>query len=151
MTATNHALTGAFIGLVVSEPVLALPLAFASHFVMDAIPHFGAGKEDGKWVKSAKFAKLLIAETSVCFLIVLALVVMRPRHWLIAAICAFLAASPDFISIRKFVILKQNKKFRPNKLEALLKKIQWFEHPSGAVVEIVWLAAMLVCLGILIR
>jgi len=41
MTITNHILAGAIIGAVIKEPALALPIAFASHFVMDALPHFG--------------------------------------------------------------------------------------------------------------
>ena len=42
MTATNHALTGAIIGLVIGEPVLAIALAFASHFICDALPPVGS-------------------------------------------------------------------------------------------------------------
>ncbi len=41
MTGFNHAVTGALIAGAVGNPFLAIPLAFASHFVLDAIPHFG--------------------------------------------------------------------------------------------------------------
>ena len=42
MTATNHALTGAAIAtLGKATPICAIPLAFASHFVCDSLPHFG--------------------------------------------------------------------------------------------------------------
>src|SRR5438270_5495542 len=40
MTATNHAITGAAIALAVKKPELAIPLAFISHFALDAIPHY---------------------------------------------------------------------------------------------------------------
>jgi hypothetical protein len=40
MTLTNHLLTGAAIAKLLPSPV-AIPIAFASHFVLDALPHFG--------------------------------------------------------------------------------------------------------------
>lgn len=40
MISLNHVLVGTAIGLAVKQPALAAPLAFASHFVLDAIPHF---------------------------------------------------------------------------------------------------------------
>lgn len=40
MTGFNHALVDGLIGKYVPWP-LAIPLAFASHFVLDALPHYG--------------------------------------------------------------------------------------------------------------
>ena len=41
MVITNHVLAGSLIGIGIKEPTLAITLAFVSHFVMDALPHFG--------------------------------------------------------------------------------------------------------------
>ncbi|MFZ1324307.1 MAG: hypothetical protein WAQ57_04090 [Candidatus Saccharimonadales bacterium] len=41
MHTVNHAAAGAGIALAVRQPLLALPLALASHFVLDALPHYG--------------------------------------------------------------------------------------------------------------
>jgi hypothetical protein len=41
MTGFNHGMAGAVIALTVKQPVLAVPLAFLSHFATDMIPHFG--------------------------------------------------------------------------------------------------------------
>jgi hypothetical protein len=38
---TNHLLAGAAIAYAIDKPLPVLLLAFASHFVMDALPHFG--------------------------------------------------------------------------------------------------------------
>jgi len=38
---TSHVLAGAAIGAVVRRPALAVPLALASHFALDAVPHWG--------------------------------------------------------------------------------------------------------------
>ncbi|OGY25256.1 MAG: hypothetical protein A2864_01265 [Candidatus Woykebacteria bacterium RIFCSPHIGHO2_01_FULL_39_12] len=40
MLSTPHLLTGAAIVKLIPEPTIALPVAFASHFVLDAIPHW---------------------------------------------------------------------------------------------------------------
>lgn len=96
MTATNHALTGTAIGLLVGVPIFALPFAFASHFILDALPHYGAADRE-KAIKSKGFKRYLIIEATLCFLIVLTLAVIRPEHWLLASFCAFLAASLIYI------------------------------------------------------
>lgn len=43
MTATGHALIGALIAAKIGNPVLAVPIAIASHLVADAFPHWDAG------------------------------------------------------------------------------------------------------------
>src|ERR1700733_15135047 len=41
MLVTNHVLSGAAIGAAVRRPVPAFALGFASHFALDAAPHWG--------------------------------------------------------------------------------------------------------------
>ncbi len=43
MTATGHALIGTVIAAKVGNPILAIPIAIASHFLADAIPHWDTG------------------------------------------------------------------------------------------------------------
>ncbi len=43
MTATAHALIGASIAAKVVNPIFGIPLAIASHFVADLVPHWDAG------------------------------------------------------------------------------------------------------------
>lgn len=57
MIATNHALTGAAIAVVIKQPILAIPLAFVSHFICDAIPHFGV---DLKFNSRAMYVWLIL-------------------------------------------------------------------------------------------
>ncbi|HSX47109.1 MAG TPA: hypothetical protein VLF87_03935, partial [Patescibacteria group bacterium] len=138
MTATNHALTGAIIGLVVAQPALALPAALLSHFVLDTIPHFKTSVPDKIAYKTKAYRNYLIGEALLCFLLVLTLVIKQPFHWWVAAICAFLAASPDLYHYRYFIILRNDKRWRPNLFERFSSRIQWFERPIGAVVEVAW-------------
>lgn len=41
MRAINHTITGATIGALIQNPVIALPIALISHLVLDIIPHSG--------------------------------------------------------------------------------------------------------------
>ncbi|MGH7239464.1 MAG: hypothetical protein ACREHG_05275 [Candidatus Saccharimonadales bacterium] len=137
MTATNHCLTGAAIGLIVGQPVIAVPVALASHFVCDSLPHFGAGEQA---LKTLAFRYYLIAEAVLCATIVLTLAVIHPQNWLLASVCGFVATSPDFLSINRYMRVNSGKKWRPNLYSRFAKGIQWFERPIGAVVEVAWAA-----------
>ena len=46
MLVTNHVLSGALIGAVTGRPCVALGAGIASHFVLDAVPHWGDWGDD---------------------------------------------------------------------------------------------------------
>lgn len=149
MRAINHALTGAVIGVTVSQPALALPLAFASHFVVDAIPHHAAKNDD--W-HAPIFAKMLWLDAILCFLLVVILAIWRPESWLQACVCAFLATSPDLLRINEYRReLNNQKQPKKNLLLRLHYWVQWFEKPIGGVVEVAWFIGMSVILYLLCR
>lgn len=143
MTATNHALTGAIVGLAIGNPIVALPLAFVSHFICDTIPHFG---RDESFTKTKAFAVMLVLDALLCMALVLFLALVRPDYWQLAAVCAFAAASPDFLWIPMYRTLRQGKKYTLKGFYKFASDIQWFQRPIGAVVEFAWLFA---CLAIL--
>ncbi|HSX14313.1 MAG TPA: hypothetical protein VLE72_00145 [Candidatus Saccharimonadales bacterium] len=41
MLLTNHTLAGIALGLTIDDPLVLAPVAVASHFALDSIPHFG--------------------------------------------------------------------------------------------------------------
>ncbi|MDL2342076.1 MAG: hypothetical protein QFB87_03300 [Patescibacteria group bacterium] len=149
MTATNHALTGALIGLAVGNPYIAVPAALASHFVCDALPHFGAGN---KQTSQSWFRNLLILEFLLCVTLVFVLAVTQPAHWLLAASCAFVATSPDFMWIKQFLRAQRGR--IPTADSSMLLRfhagIQWFERPIGAVFEVAWALSALILLKLYI-
>jgi putative flippase GtrA len=150
LTAINHALTGALIGFSVSNTLLAIVLAFVSHFILDSIPHFG--KQDGgdKWLKSKTFKSMLIVDTGLCFLLVVLISANHPLNYILAVVCAFVAASPDLFSINRFYSVINNKKWKPNLYTKFAGGIQWFEKPIGAAVEITWFLIMAISVGLFI-
>lgn len=137
MIATNHALTGAVIGLSVSSPWIAIPAALISHFICDAIPHFGAAGEDN-FLRSKSFRIYLVIDALLCILLVISLFVLRVDNWFLVSLCAFLAASPDFWHIKRFVYARNKQPYRPGKIAKFSSDIQWFQRPIGAIVEIAW-------------
>jgi hypothetical protein len=146
MMATNHALTGTLIALAVGIPAIALPAAFASHFVCDAIPHFDSSMESNAWLKSRKFTGLLIVDGSLCILLVAVLAIKQPEHWLLATVCAFLAASPDLFWINRWLKLKRGKLWYPNLFSKFAGWVQWKTGPFGVLTEAAWCAAALILL-----
>jgi hypothetical protein len=138
MRAINHAMTGALIGLSIGKPVVALPAALASHFIMDVVPHHGSSKPDDEALRSKLFAPVLLTDAILCGLLVLLLAIKQPLHWQLAAICAFVAAAPDFLFVKRYI---QARRGQPKPLKGFIKwtrDIQWFQRPIGAVVEIAW-------------
>lgn len=142
MRAINHALTGAIIGLVVGEPLLAVPAAVTSHFVCDALPHHGHDdKSDSakhQQLRSKLFRYQLYVDALLCAGLVAILFALTPNHWLLAAICAFAAAAPDFLWFRRYLAALRNHHWQPTKFDAFAGNIQWFQRPIGFVVEIAW-------------
>ncbi len=149
MTATNHALTGAVIGLAVGNAWLVIPAAFVSHFALDALPHFGVRGSEAKWLRSKRFRALLILDMTACLALVLALFLNGGQHWFLAAACAFTATTPDLFWIERLIkalkkrpLLKEYK----NPFKQLHSKIQWFALPPGLIVEGVWASAAIIVL-----
>jgi hypothetical protein len=144
MTAINHALTGTAIGLIVGQPLIAVPVAVASHYVCDVLPHFGTGLPDKILLKTDNFRNYLVVEAVLCASLVAGLALLQPQHWLLAAICAFAAAAPDLLSINRYWKKRHGRRYQPGAYVRFATRIQWFERPIGGVVEVAWLFAMIV-------
>ena len=56
MLITNHVLSGALIGAAVRRPVPAFVLGVASHFMLDAVPHWG------DWVNGEQFLRVAVRD-----------------------------------------------------------------------------------------
>lgn len=139
MTGTNHAVTGAIIGMVVA-PVIALPLAIASHFALDSIPHYG----DKSIAQSeSRFRRIIIVDTIITVVFLISILVIRPSHWLAALFAALLAMSPDLMWLPNFLRASRGKSAQPyNKVMHAHEKMQ-SEHVWGWMVEAAWLLVFL--------
>lgn len=144
MTATNHILTGASIGLLISNPYIALPFAFISHFILDALPHFGIPGGAKIRNKSRLFRGVLAADLIIGTLIIGAIVASFAfSDWLVIS-TMFLAMSPDFVWGYHFFHEEVRNTQRPKTwFSKLHSKIQWFEKPQGLIIEILFMFFMM--------
>lgn len=139
MTATNHVITGAVIGAAVSNPVVALPLAFLSHFALDVLPHYKHAKAH----TSQKFLISLAVDVGIASAILASIVIAQPQHWPLIVASAILAASPDLLWLYYWIpeLRKKPKPFDP--VARLLGRIQWSESSWGILLELPWFILML--------
>jgi hypothetical protein len=154
MMAINHAVGGAIIGAAVSNPLLAVPLAFASHFALDAIPHYEpvAGSKADSISSKKFFREQILINGLLCFGLVLALAITQPKNWLLIAVCAFAGASPDFMWLPRFLHTRKTGRDLPstNPLLRFHSRIQWWTSPKLLGVELVWLVATGALLAVLL-
>lgn len=145
MRAINHALTGSIIGLSVGQPAIAIPAALASHFICDIIPHY-ASSYDKSNLRRREPIPLLVVDALLCAVLVAVLALGRPLHWQLAAICAFLAASPDLLWFRPYLAEMRHKAWQLSAFDTFADRIQWFQRPIGWVVEVAWFMAGIIIL-----
>jgi hypothetical protein len=143
MTATNHALTGVVVALVINQPALAIPLAFLSHFAVDVIPHFEA-----RDLPSEVLAKLfIISDVVIAGTVTILLTVFLHTNLSPSLIftCMLAAISPDLIWAWRYFRIKNLDKVFVEPMSWLSRwhlKIQWSETLPGFLVEAGWLVLM---------
>ncbi|HSX31145.1 MAG TPA: hypothetical protein VLE99_04470 [Candidatus Saccharimonadales bacterium] len=132
------------IGLSVTNPWLALPLAFLSHFACDLVPHYDLPDHKTNMAKllgsRAFLWQYIMVPGGLCVLLVALLALTRPQHWLQAAVCAFLAASPDLFWLPRFLHVKRTGKDLPPTgwFLKLHEAAQWKTAPKFWTVEALW-------------
>ncbi|MBC7746749.1 hypothetical protein H7Y40_02075 [Pedobacter sp.] len=136
MTGFNHTLAGTVIALAIQQPLLIAPLAFASHFVMDSLPHFG--RYPGLIPYNALFKRYLIGEAILCTAMLSFAISLSPSSWFILALGAAFATLPDFLWTLR------NK--APQWTQWFFKfhtVIQWGERPYGWIYELIFTAFLI--------
>jgi hypothetical protein len=132
MQALNHTVFGSLIAVTVTEPALAVPLALASHFVLDSIPHYG--NDPNAPAYSRPFFYRVAADFIASTLMILFFLSLHPPNPTLLVVCAIVAISPDFLWP---VALKIKQKGPLWDFFKFHKNIQT-ESRSGIFVEIVW-------------
>lgn len=131
MIGFNHALAGGLIAKFVPWP-LAAPLAVASHFVLDMLPHYGipAHKRD-----SSRFWKYFFVAD---FLLTLSLAFWAIHyHHYAMYVCGQIAVLPDFVWVAR-VVRKHSFDFSSaeSRYEKWHIRIQHYEFPGGLWIEL---------------
>lgn len=137
MLATNHALTGAVLGALLPLP-LAIPAAFASHFILDTLPHYGIKPKLRN--KSKTYKLIVVADITIALIGSLGLALLN--KWQMN-LCAWIAWSPDLFWVVYVLNHKDLQIIPKNWFTRLHLKIQWAEWPWAIAVEAVLFAALL--------
>ncbi|MDQ3093635.1 MAG: hypothetical protein M3Q70_00450 [bacterium] len=151
MTGTNHVAIGAIIGATVS-PALALPAAFASHFVADTLPHFGIPNHDDR--KKPKYIRLFLAVLKVDVITMTTLLIWFALNaeWIVT-LSAFAAFSPDIAWIYRYIFTEKWGKLPPrprNRFNEFHFKIQKYEFPLGILLEVPLAIALVISINRLV-
>ena len=141
MNVSNHLLSGAAIALAVKQPAIALPLAFAAHYVLDALPHYGFERQGfSVWLKK-KSAGLLLTLDSIAVVLVIGTLIMNREFF--ALLAAFVSVSPDTVWIyRYFLYERKNKASSYNWFNRFHLSVQWCERRWGIYVELVFFVVL---------
>lgn len=136
MTTSNHVLVGGSIALALHSSLLVIPLAFASHFVLDALPHYGY---EGQGYKVGfKHKTTFIMEAFGLIGLLILLVTVNFFVWL-TFIAAIVAVSPDFEWAYRYIFFeRKNIKPKSGFFTRFHQKIQWCERKWGIVFEILF-------------
>ncbi len=90
MLLTNHVLSGALIGALARRPVPAFAVAVASHFALDAVPHWG------EWGSKRRFLQVAVPDGLISLAAMGALAALSPAERRPAVVAGMVgAALPD--------------------------------------------------------
>ncbi len=152
MSGLNHVATGALVAVAINRPILALPAAFLSHFVIDALPHYSHGALLLSRPKLYRLVIILDALFSAALLVSLAIILNRSA-WLVIG-GGILALLPDlmwFSVLKNHKFPKADSKTLLDRLRRFHSKIQIHESPDGVnfspreiCFEVAWFVAVLI-------
>ncbi len=151
MTAVNHSIMGSIIMVSVANPVIGLPLAFASHFILDALPHFGAHTVAKPGNKEFNSILQTDAFLTACFLIIGTFAGYRAGLplWLVP-VGGTLGWIPDVMWYKHYQNDINGEDKHWDIVRKAHKKIQRYELSWGWIVESVWFIASVALLSRLI-
>lgn len=140
MTETNHVTTGALIAVVIDKPVIALPLALLSHFVLDAIPHYGY---EGSGYGEAFKHRALYVEQAVSLTALVFILFMIRDQGFVVYLAGLIALLPDFMWPYRYFFFERVGKTPPGgPITKFHQWVQWWEKPAGIVPEIIIFAVV---------
>lgn len=144
MIGFNHVLSGALVGIFTpTEYAIYIPLiAFVSHFLLDAFPHYG--HDETASVYSQKFKRILVVDAILCVLFLVGTCWLYPDKLVAIVIAVAFATLPDFLWILHYYVKTKNR--GENLFFKFAAKIQWGERPWAWSLEILYAMIMIALL-----
>ncbi len=123
MTATAHALVCGAIAAAIPDPIVALPLAFASHFLKDAVPHWDIGTNWRSRSKT-KTGAIAIFDTIIGFTLTYFLFGGKVDFGVLLAAMA-LGNLPDWLEAPYYIFFAAQDKKKPSKHAMYWEKLTY--------------------------
>lgn len=136
MSISPHVAVGFLIGIVVKEPFIAMSAAILSHYVLDALPHFGYYNKGYAYTFRHKLPRFVYAADM--FILITLMLLVWGQPWIVW-LCGLLAIAPDVAwPIRYFLFERTGKQLTTegSKINMWHVHIQWCERPWGWIVEL---------------
>ncbi|HUC95527.1 MAG TPA: hypothetical protein VMR76_01035 [Candidatus Saccharimonadia bacterium] len=135
MTISNHVLVASLIAVTIKEPALVLPLAFLSHYVLDALPHYGYPGHGG-YGEAFKHKATFIMESFNFIGIIILLFTIHFSVWVVTA-AIILSILPDIEWPYRYIFFERKSLKPPDTITARFhQKIQWCERWWGIYSEV---------------
>jgi hypothetical protein len=134
MTATNHTLVAA--NLVVAFPKWwVVPIAFVSHFVLDALPHHGEIND----IKNKRFYVIYGIDFVVALFLLVFLVFTQQEIAALLVFAIIAATVPDIVWIYRDIRERSKaKSLKMNRFTKFHASIQKHEYPGGIYHEVIY-------------
>jgi len=129
MMASAHTLVAGAIASKIGDPVLALPLALLSHFILDSIPHWDFGTN---WKKRTKLATgvFAIADTAFGFGAAWMIFSKHTNPFLLSS-CLVLSVLPDWLEAPWYIFFAKPTHTEPNTHASMIEKIVYWIYKSN--------------------
>lgn len=139
MTATGHALVAALIAAKFTNPYIALPLSFASHFACDVLPHWDSGTHRREKSKN-RFIMEAVLDVIIGFIAAFVLynMVTTDRNYMFLFLAIISAQLPDWIMAPYLIFGSQGKLFAWSKWMYTLqhKFNSRLDQPWGVITQV---------------
>ena len=156
MTATAHALVAGAIYRAIPNPTLAIPLAFASHFIMDAVPHWDIGTS---WRSRSKLNTGILAIGETLLGITLAYFLFHGKGYDIQLMATIVAGEiPDWLEAPWYIFFANQSKHKPGDHAGIWEKLSYkiyrtenvfhakATYPFGIITQVITVAFFLLLL-----
>jgi hypothetical protein len=133
MTATAHALVAGAIYRAIPNPLLSVPLAFTSHFIMDAVPHWDFGTQ---WRSRSKKMTGAFAILETVFAITLAYLCYHGKSDSIPLLLTIIASEiPDWMEAPWYIFFAHQNKHVPGERAGFWEKLTYTVYKTENTVH----------------
>ena len=156
MTATAHALVSGAIAASAGNPTLAIPLAFISHFVMDAVPHWDFGTN---WRTRTKTKTGVVAIFDTILGFTLAYFLFAGKVDAATLLATMIAGNlPDWLEVPYYIFFAHQEKKQPARSASFWERLTYqiyktenvfhakAQFPMGVITQIATVVFFLVLL-----